>query len=90
MIFDVGANIGLCSLHLSRRLENLTLVAVEPATVTFETLQHNLSMHMDQGVRLHTVKAAIGSTCGETRLVYFPHAPGNSTTRPEEKVTRQS
>jgi 31-O-methyltransferase len=44
-VFDVGANIGVFSLHLSRTYEGLTVHAFEPIPDIFEALQKNLQEH---------------------------------------------
>ena len=72
---------------MARRLEHVTLVAVEPAPGTFGTLRQNLALHVHPGATVHMVQAALGAAAGgNARLVYYPHCPGNSTTRPEEKA----
>ena len=90
VIMDVGANVGLFTLHIARQLENCTVIPIEPALETFDVMQQNLRMHIHQGVTVHPVNTAIGSAEGKTRLVYYPHCPGNSTTRPDEKETQKA
>ena len=44
-IFDVGANIGLFSLFVSRLQEKLKIYAFEPIQEIFEVLQENVRLH---------------------------------------------
>jgi hypothetical protein len=53
-VFDVGANIGVFSLHLSRTYEELRIHAFEPIPDIFEALKKNLQEHAPS-VRAHEV-----------------------------------
>ena len=47
-VFDVGANIGLFSLHLSRTVTGIRLHAFEPVPDIYEALNRNLAEHAPQ------------------------------------------
>jgi len=63
-VFDVGANIGLCSLWLSRRHRGLKLYAFEPNPEVCEALRKNV-----EGTVL---ECALSDTAGEAELTYDP------------------
>jgi len=45
VVFDVGANLGLFSVHLARTVPGVRIHAFEPIPVMFEALRNNLAMH---------------------------------------------
>lgn len=63
-ILDVGANIGLHSLAWSRLA---SVLALEPAPSTFAQLEANVVANGLQD-RIHTLRTAVGDTCGEVEF----------------------
>ncbi|GKT50416.1 methyltransferase sdnD [Colletotrichum spaethianum] len=83
-IVDAGANIGLFSLYMKQKYPLATILAFEPAPETCDILHRNLELNNVAGVETHA--CGLSSKATAAKLTYFPHLPGNSTTRPEEKV----
>ena len=88
-IFDVGANIGLFSLYLSRLQQPLKILAFEPVKPIFEVLQANVNLHsLNNIISLHNY--GLGSeNISETVFTFYPNMAGNSTTRPQEKLEQR-
>ena len=88
-IFDIGANIGLFSLYLSRLQQPLKILAFEPIKPIFEVLQANVNLHsLNDIISLHNY--GLGSeNISETVFTFYPNMAGNSTTRPQEKLEQR-
>lgn len=68
-IFDVGANIGLYSLFLSRQYRNLSLFAFEPIPDLFAVLQQNAQTYFPNA---HLVNAGLSDRAGTARFTFKP------------------
>ncbi|KAE8159363.1 S-adenosyl-L-methionine-dependent methyltransferase [Aspergillus tamarii] len=82
-IVDVGANIGLFSLHMKEKYPDSKIIAFEPAPENFEALNRNLAHHMVSNVEAYPY--ALGTEACSAAFTYFPGAPGNSTLNMAEK-----
>lgn len=83
-IVDVGANVGVFTLYLTRSLKNPTIHAIEPVPDTYQVLEENIARFSHSDVRLYNV--ALGATANSTaEIVVFPNMTGNSTSHPEMK-----
>lgn len=69
-VFDVGANIGLYSLDLSRRFHGLRIHAFEPIPYVYEVLQQNVRLCGDADVTLHPF--GLAQRDGHERFVFDP------------------
>ncbi|KAK2037054.1 FkbM family methyltransferase [Colletotrichum somersetense] len=83
-IVDAGAHIGLFSLYMKQKYPLATILAFEPAPTTYNILHQNLKLNNVAGVK--TYDYGLSSKTAAAKFTYFPHLPGNSTLRPEEKV----
>ncbi len=82
VVFDVGANIGLFGVRLAQRTEGHARVfAFEPVTPIREVLEANLNRH--GGGNQRAMACGLSRERGELDIVYYPHSPALSTTRPE-------
>ncbi|MBP0021981.1 MAG: FkbM family methyltransferase [Cyanobacteria bacterium SBLK] len=87
-IFDVGANIGLFSLFINGFQDNLKIFAFEPIAATFSVLRSNINLHNITNISLFNY--GLGSENDPERLfTFYPHMPGNSTERPDEKISQK-
>lgn len=87
-IFDVGANIGLFSLFMNGFQNNLKIFAFEPIAATFSVLRENIKLHNITNISLFNY--GLGAENNPERIfTFYPHMPGNSTERPEEKIAKK-
>lgn len=87
-IFDVGANIGLFTLFLNQMQKNLKIFAFEPIAPTFAVLNANICLHNLTNVSLFPY--ALGSEDRQERVfTFYPNMPGNSTSRPQDKIAQK-
>ncbi len=88
-VFDVGANIGLFTVFIKSRNEDLVVHAFEPIRHNYDTLLRNIELHKLRGVYPHN--NALGSTDGAERtFTFYPNMAGNSTANPGDKAELQS
>ena len=88
-IFDIGANIGLFSLSLLSKWQNLKIVAVEPIMGTFQVLKRNLSSYAKHNT-LTFLRFGVGANCNENGLFYcFRNMPGESTRYLDERNSQR-
>jgi FkbM family methyltransferase len=73
---DVGANVGLYSVMLSRMTgPGGRVVALEPETTNFELLQRN--RELNGAANIQCVKVAVGAECGKSTLAVNPYNWGD-------------
>ena len=87
-IFDVGANIGLFSLFVSRLQKDLKIYAFEPIKPTFKVLQENIDLHSLHDVSLFNYGLSSENNA-EKLFTFYPNMAGNSTTKPVEKLEQK-
>ncbi|WUH98260.1 FkbM family methyltransferase [Spirillospora sp. NBC_00431] len=75
-IVDVGAHIGLASIHCAAVSPGSPVLAFEPARTTFGCLEVNLAAHVPDAV---AIRKAVGSERGSAELTYRPYIPSSST-----------
>lgn len=63
---DIGANIGLYSLILSRKLPNLRVLSIEPHPGISKQLEYNLELNPDLNISVH--KLAVSDHAGMVRM----------------------
>lgn len=89
LVLDVGANIGMFVLFVTRRYPHAEVHAFEPAPVSAALLRRNLELHGLDGVVVH--ETALGSVAEQdVPFVYYPMIPGNSTRYPEIKELQKA
>jgi len=87
-VFDVGANIGLFTLFINQIQRDLKLFAFEPIEQVFAVLDANIHLHNLTNVSLF--KHGLSSENDVERVfTFYPNMPGNSTTRPKDKVAQR-
>lgn len=74
VILDIGANIGLFSLHAKSIHASVEVFAFEPRLETFELLSQNLANYSD----IRVIRAGAGDRSGEA-LLYLTESLGSST-----------
>jgi 31-O-methyltransferase len=79
IVLDVGANIGLWSLALMERYENLTIHAFEPAPPLYEICTRNLTAHIREQECIQTHPIALGAKAGNLTLKFNPCATYSTT-----------
>lgn len=87
LVVDVGANVGLFSIFLSRQVPGLRVVAFEPMPATRAALRRNLHAHLQHAARIEPV--ALGARDEEAvAFAFYPLVPGNSTRYPDQKTVQ--
>ncbi|WP_301128134.1 FkbM family methyltransferase [Streptomyces cacaoi] len=83
-IVDVGANVGMFSLFVTRESPGAQILAFEPIPAIHQALLENLDNHGVKDVK--AVRAALGKRPEErVTFTYYPALAGNSTRYPEQK-----
>jgi FkbM family methyltransferase len=88
VVVDVGANIGVFSLHCARDLglQRLNLVAIEPIHEIYDVLAANLAPdRLPVGARVRLLRTAVGYRRMTDAFLYYPEMPGESTRYGEER-----
>ncbi|MFO0594893.1 MAG: FkbM family methyltransferase [Myxococcaceae bacterium] len=80
-VFDVGANIGLCSRWLTEQHRGLRLFAFEPAPETFAALERNAAEFT--GAEVTLLRCALGERRGEAMLTFDRLASSMASLREE-------
>jgi len=85
VVLDIGANVGLFSIFMTRERPKAKIWAFEPMPDTLSALRRNIETHQLDGVTLQTV--ALGSENEDgVRFTFYPRFPGNSTRYPGDKA----
>ncbi len=87
-IFDVGANIGLFALFMSKLQKLVKIFAFEPINPIFEVLQANVKLHSIPNISLFNYGLS-SSNIQAKSFTFYPNMAGNSTTRPWEKLKQR-
>ena len=82
IILDVGANIGLFLLYVSRRAANCTLYAFEPIPRIFSALSQNTPSFKGHDVRLFC--CGLSDRAGEATFTFLRNVTARSTMFPEQ------
>ena len=80
VVFDVGANVGLFTVHLARAVADVRIHAFEPIPALFEALQRNIAEHAPAAVAHHV---ALGAAAGEAAFHVDPGMTITASMRPE-------
>jgi FkbM family methyltransferase len=76
-VFDIGANVGLFSVALAQRHEELRLVLFEPVPATFGMLHRNVERLL-QGATVTLVQAGVSSSPGTAVFEFNPMWTGRA------------
>ena len=85
-VFDVGANIGLFTLAITRAEPTLDVHAIEPIPATYALLVQNGKQHFPRAV-LHNI--GLGAAPGIAAFSHYPRCSGWSTRYPDPRGTRR-
>ena len=87
-VLDVGANIGLFSLHVAERYAGCTVFAFEPIPDICAVLAKNTAQYKN----IHVIACGLGDHDAlEVPFQFFSDCPGESTRHPSERaVTREA
>ena len=69
-VFDVGANIGLFALYVSRKIPDAQIFAFEPIPPIFDVLKLNMTIH---GLDARLFEHGVASETGAAEFTYYPH-----------------
>jgi len=67
VILDIGANLGVMTIHLSRRFPQAQILAIEPIPINYKILLHNIKKHGCTNVT--ALQIAVGDAEGEATMV---------------------
>jgi FkbM family methyltransferase len=76
IVFDVGANIGLFSLFIQEKFEDVTVYSFEPAPPLFEILKANTSRY---GGKCRLFNCGLSRKPGEAGFTFYPRTAGMSS-----------
>ena len=79
VVFDVGANVGLFAIHLSRTTPGVRVYAFEPIPPLFEALTRNINEH-GPGVRIYNT--GLADRDGDAVFEFDPFLAMNATMHP--------
>jgi FkbM family methyltransferase len=84
-VIDVGANVGIFTLHAARLLEGQgSIFSFEPAPRTFRILEDNIQVNgfKESGI-VHLRRQAVSDYAGTSRLAIYPRDCGHNTLFPD-------
>ena len=79
VIFDVGANIGLFSLYMAQKAQNLMIFAFEPVSTIYKVLEANLK---NAPVKIKSYKIGLADHSETTKIHYYPRVSADSAIVP--------
>jgi FkbM family methyltransferase len=82
-VFDIGGNLGLYTLYLNERYDNLEVHVFEPSRSLFASLTHNIRRNTKPSNLVVLNQLGLSSKAENMALNYFPNASGLSTFRPD-------
>jgi FkbM family methyltransferase len=71
VVFDIGANIGMFSLFVSRHCDGARIYAFEPSPVTFRALQANLERHAPGAT---AIQAGVADADRDATFTFYPQS----------------
>lgn len=80
VLFDVGANIGVFSLRMLQRFEDVKVFAFEPIPAIADVLRENVK---NWPGRVHVLPFGVGRAPAAIEFTYFANSPALSTAHPE-------
>lgn len=86
LIFDVGGNIGLYSLYLNEKYDDLKIHVFEPIPELYQFIRHNVLTNKKSSNKIHINNFGFSNKKETVKINYFPHASGLSTVQPDLDV----
>ena len=80
-IIDVGANIGIFGIKLSKMFSNIEIFAFEPIDPIFDVLKKNAKMTQNQ--QFNVFPWGISDQSEQVDCTYYPNSPALSTANPD-------
>ena len=80
-IVDVGANIGIFGLELSKRYKNINVFAFEPIEDIYNVLKKNSKLSKNENFKVYNY--GVSDKTGEEEFNYFPNSPALSSSTNE-------
>ena len=81
VVVDVGANIGVLGIRLSKSLQSICIHSFEPIPEIFNVLERN--SHFSKNKKFKVYKKGLGKKIEKKVFTYFPNSPALSTAQPE-------
>lgn len=83
-VIDVGANIGVFLLRVTRAFPDAEVLAFEPMPKLAETVRRNIALHRLTGVTFHEVALGEDAQRGVS-FTFYPMLPSSSTRYPQRQ-----
>ena len=80
-IIDVGANIGVFGIRLSKDFENINIHSFEPIPEIYQVLKKNSQISLNKNFK--TYMMGLSNVNKELKFTYYPNSPALSTAQPE-------
>jgi FkbM family methyltransferase len=77
IIFDIGANIGWYSIHLSKKLTGAKIYSFEPIPETYSKLKRNIELNKSENINI--VNIPLSNKIQKLTFFYSPSATGASS-----------
>jgi len=87
-VFDIGGNLGLYTLYLNERFDDLEVHVFEPSGSLFASLTHNIRRNTKPSNTVVLNQLGLSNKAENIALNYFPHASGLSTFLPDLEAKR--
>ena len=81
IVVDIGANIGVLGVRLSKSLKSISIHCFEPIPDIFNVLKKN--SHYSKNKNFKVYQKGIGKKIENKVFTYFPNSPALSTAKPE-------
>ena len=81
VIVDIGANIGVFGVRLSKKFKNIQIHSFEPIPEIYNALKKNSEISLNRNFK--TYRMGISNVNKLLNFTYYPNSPALSTTKPE-------
>lgn len=81
VVVDVGANIGVLGIRLSKKFNNIKIHSFEPIPNIFNVLKKNSELSKNPFFKVY--ENGLGEKIERKEFTYFPNSPALSTAKPE-------
>ena len=81
VIFDIGANIGIFGIKLSKMFEDINIFAFEPINPIFSVLEKNAELSRNKNFKVF--KWGLSDKNEFINCTYYPNSPAMSTSNPD-------
>ena len=80
-IIDIGANIGVLGVRLSKKFKNIKIHCFEPIPEIYNSLKQNAQLSLNK--QFKTYKMGVSNNTKQLDFTYYPNSPALSTSNPE-------